>query len=91
MAPEIFKPTAEQIQNLKVGDKALNPYGKWEEVYEIYGRGQNCEGKWFVCFYTGNYQSSISHSYTENKIVRTLPLTCRFNSAQLSEMDKSNV
>ncbi|MFA5071180.1 MAG: hypothetical protein WC511_02305 [Candidatus Pacearchaeota archaeon] len=84
---EIFKPTAEQIQNLKVGDKALNPYGVWEDIIEIYGRGQNVEGEWFVCFYTGDNQSSISHSYTENKIVRTLPLTSRFTSAQIDQME----
>lgn len=85
---EIFKPTAEQIQNLKVGDKALNPYGEWDTVYEIYGRGQNVEGKWFVCFYTGDNTSSISHSYQEGKIVRTLPVCNRFSSAELIEMEK---
>jgi hypothetical protein len=87
MTNETFIPSREIIQSLKVGDKALNVWGNWAEVTSIYAQKDNIHGKAFVCFYTKDGSGTISASYEEGRIVRTLPLCKNYNSAQLDAME----
>jgi len=85
----IFMPTREQVQSLKVGDFALDCFGKMREVVEVYGRGDDIHGKAYVCFYTEwGLSSRISNSMKEDEILRTLPVCREYKSAEIDAMEK---
>ena len=76
-----FRPNKEWIENLKVGDMALDCFGNVSEVVEIFCRSVVVKtGRIFVGYYTKlDDTSKISHTATEGEIVPTLPLTNKYN------------
>ena len=88
--PTEFLPTKQNVELLQVGDSALNCFGEWVEVTRIFARGTNVKGKLFVCFDTkfGENGGQMSGSYTENELVRTVPLTNKHTSADLDVLEQ---
>lgn len=81
-------PTREEVESLKVGDEALNCFGKLARVTSIFARGYDIHGMAYVCYYTENGEhSQISNSMKENELVRHLDSCRKFNSAQLDHYE----
>lgn len=71
----MFVPTEKDVAELKVGDRALNPFGRWAEVTEISFRGTDVRGFQFVGFYTSQGpNSTISGTYKVGELVRHVGL-----------------
>ena len=88
--PEIYIPTRSEIEALKEGDRAPDCFGNWRRVVKIYARGDDVNGKRYVCYYTEfGPTSSISNSLKEGEINRTVALTGKFTSHELDTLEKS--
>jgi hypothetical protein len=87
--PEIFIPTRDQIESLKIGDPAPDCFGNWKRVIRIYARGNDVNGKAYVCYYTEfGPGASVSNSLKEGEINRTVALTARYTSHELDLMEE---
>ena len=85
----VFIPTREDIESLKVGDPALDAFGRWSPVKMIFAAGTNVRGGAYVCFYTKTSETShCSQSYHEGGLVRTVDLCSAFTSAELDQIEK---
>ena len=85
----IFMPTREQVQSLKVGDFALDCFGKMREVVEVYAQKDDIIGRAFVCYYTKTSEtSSTSMSMKEDEIVRTADLCNKYKSAEIDAIER---
>ena len=89
-----FKPSRKYIENLTVGDLALNPYGRLSKVVNITYRGDTIKfgrhegGKAYVGVELENGEhSTITNSYREGELVATLALSAQFTSAQCDEIE----
>jgi hypothetical protein len=89
-----FKPSRQYIENLKAGDLALNPYGQLSKVLKITYRGDTIQigrhegGKAYVGVELENGEySTITSSYKEGELVRTLALSAQFTSPQCDEIE----
>ena len=82
----VVKPTRENIENLKIGDYAPHCFGAWGKVNSITFRGNDIHGKAYVGYYVQWHgeDSSISQSIKEDEIVATIPVTRKWNQAQLA-------
>lgn len=82
-------PTRTQVQNLTVGQLALNCFGNYAEVVSITGQGNDINGKAYVCF-TLRFgpHSTISQSYKEGELVITTALSREYTSAQLDMIER---
>jgi hypothetical protein len=90
--PQIYIPTRAEIQSLEVGDLAPDCFGQWRRVTKIYGRGDDRNGKAYVCYYTEfGPTSSISNSIKEGEIHRSVALTGKFTSHELDEMKQKHL
>jgi hypothetical protein len=88
--PEIYIPTRSEIEALKEGDLAPDCFGNWRRVTKVYARGDDVNGKAYVCFYTEfGPGASISNSLKEGEINRTVALTGKFTSHELDLMEKN--
>jgi hypothetical protein len=87
--PLLFVPTRETIESLTVGSRALDCFGRMSNVVKIAYRGTTRDGRAYVGFYTrlGDH-STISQSYVEGRLVRTVPLTGWFTSHELDQIEK---
>jgi len=89
-----FKPSRQYVENLKVGDLALNPYGRLSKVVNITYRGETVKTNWQeggkayvgVELKTSEY-STITTSYKEGELVATIPLSAQFTSAELKDIE----
>lgn len=87
----IYKiPTRQEIEDLKEGDTALNPFGEYGEITNIFARRDDVEGKLFICYYTkwGGNGSSISSCMKEGELVRHLGVCHHHNSHELRLIEK---
>ena len=88
MPDEIYIPTRAEIEALEVGDLAPDCFGHWKLVTRIFGRGDDINGKAYVCYYTEyGVRGSISNSLKEGQINRTVPLCGRYTSHELDQME----
>jgi len=88
--PQIYIPTRVDIETLKEGELAPDCFGNWKPVTRIFAKGTDQAGKSYVCYYTQfGEHSSISNSLTEGRINRTVPLTAKFTSQQLDEIERN--
>lgn len=79
----IFTPSRVWIEDLRVGDMALDCFGKIQEVKKIAFRGTDLKGKMFVGYNTKfGENSTISHSAKEGEVISTLPITKEYKSVQ---------
>jgi len=82
-------PTRETVDNLKVGDLVINCMGRLAEVTEITARGLDIHGKAYVCFYQKfGENSTMSHSFKEGKLVRTVQLSGLHLAAELDQIER---
>lgn len=83
---DIRKPTRDDVERLAVGDLALDCFGKWSTVTEVFARGVDDRGRAFVCYYTrfGENNGAISGSMKEGEVVSTVPLVSAYRSAKLA-------
>lgn len=87
--PILFLPTRDQVNSLKVGDLALDCFGRWSTVVEITCRRDDIHGRRFVCFYTSfGPTSRISASMKEGELVRTVATTGRYRSVELDAIER---
>lgn len=89
-----FKPSRKYVENLKVGDLAVNPYGGLSKVVKISYRGETVKtlrqegGKAFVGVELEHGENAtITTSYKEGELVSTIPLSSQFTSAECDEIE----
>ena len=84
-------PSRKEIEGLKVGDSALNCFGRIARVVAIAARKEDIEGRLFVLYYTklGSGSSSISMSQKEGRLTRTAYMSNRYTSAELDDLETS--
>jgi hypothetical protein len=87
--PRDFIGNREELENLSVGDLALDPYGKLAEVVQITAKDEDLEGRFFACYYVkhGAHGGSISMSQKEGTIARTVELTRHYSSHDLDKIE----
>lgn len=84
----IFMPAREFIAGLKVGDMAPDAFGAQQPVVEILYRGEDAEGRLFICYYVRfGREGRMSHSLKENVIDRTVALSNRYRSAEIDRLE----
>jgi hypothetical protein len=89
--PEIFIPTRSEIQALREDDQAPDCFGHWRRVTKIYARGDDVNGKAYVCYYTEfGPGASISNSLKEGRINRTVALTAKYSSHELDSLEEKH-
>ena len=80
-------PTREDILALQIGDAVHGPLGP-SEVVSIHARGEDIDGRAFVCCYLANGENStVSDSYKENTLERSPRASSHFNSAELDRIE----
>jgi hypothetical protein len=83
-----FKPSRKYVESLKVGDLAVNPYGRLSKVVKITFRGDDTNGRAYVGVELENGEfSTITNSYKQGELVRTLALSAQFTSTQCDEIE----
>ncbi len=88
----VHVPTVEEVRNLKVGDLALDSFGRYAEVMEIRYHGTDVNGAEFVGyavrFGDDNSTSTITGSYKAGELVRTTALSREKTSAELDKVER---
>lgn len=84
-----FIPSADDVASLSVGDLALDCFGRWSKVTEISCRRTDISGRAFVLFSTKyGPTSSITGSYKVGELVRTVHLSSRHLSVELTRIEQ---
>ena len=87
--PEIYIPTRAEIEAFKEGDLAPDCFGNWRRVTRIHARGDDINGRAYICYYTEFGPGvSISNSLKEGQLHRTVALTAKYSSAELDELEE---
>ena len=90
--PLIYIPTRDEIQSLELSDLAPDCFGQWMRVTKIFGKGDDRNGKVYVCYYTEfGPTSSISNSLKEGEINRTVDLTAKYTSHEIDVLEKKHL
>jgi hypothetical protein len=87
--PEIYMPTREDIEALKVGDVAPYAFGQGK-VASISCRREDMYGRLYVLYYVHRSPTSqMSASMKEGEIVRSLAATREHTSAELRDIERA--
>ena len=86
--PIMLIPTREMVENLKVGDLALDCFGSMSPVVEITRRCDDARGRAVVFFYTALGSGRVSGHYKEGSLVRTVPLSRLYTSWDLDKLER---
>ncbi len=83
-------PTRAHVENLRVGDLAIDPFGRLRRVTCIAFRDTDINGRAYVGYYTelGNDGAAISNSMKEGELVRTLATSCAYTAAELDAIER---
>lgn len=85
----LYIPTRTDIESLSVGNKAMDCFGKMNEVVKVEHKGLDINGKLFVCYATWfSHATSISMSMKEDELVRHVGTGAKFNSHQLDDIER---
>lgn len=85
----LFIPTKNDVASLKVGDMALDCFGRWKRVIEVQYRGTSVQGHDYVGFCTEfGPTSTMSHGYKVGELCRTVHASGRFKSAELDDIER---
>ena len=86
---KFYIPTREDIDNLQVGDKALNCFGEYAKVMRVTYRSERVkDGAHFVGVdLEFGPNSTISNSYVEGELVRTVAMSGHFTSWQIDDIE----
>ena len=80
----VERPTREDIYGLRVGDMALNPFGRYAPVTRIYAQKDDINGKAFVCYYTTlGTGAAVSNTAQEGEVTATLPVLQKYKQVRL--------
>jgi len=83
-----WRPNRQDLEALKLGDYALNPFGSFAKIVEISFRGTDINGKYYVGYYTEfGKNGSISNSIKEGEILPTVAITGEYNRIQLLDFE----
>lgn len=83
-----FRPTEEEIANLKVGDLAPDAFGSMQPVTRIYARTRDIYSRLFVCYYVRfGERAEMSNSMKTGEMVRTVSLCNAHTSAEIDRFD----
>ncbi len=87
---KFYIPTEYEIRGMKIGSLAPDCMGKMKPIVEITAKEQDVNDKWFIYYYVpfGTDGSKISHSLTEDKLDRSLPLCKLFDSHELDIIER---
>lgn len=84
----LYIPTRTDIESLVVGDKAMDCFGKQNEVAKIEHKGFDINGKMFICYATWfSHATTISMSMKEDELVRHVGTSAKFTSHQLDDIE----
>jgi len=84
----LYIPTRQDVESLKVGDMALNCFGRQAEVVEISFRGTDLKGKQFVGVKLDfGPNSTITQSFKEDELVRHVGTSAKYTSHQLDVIE----
>ena len=85
----VYFPSRENIENLKVGDMAPDPFGKESRVTRIYSQGKLTKNNLaFVLYYVEfGPHSEMSMDMVEDTIPRTVDLSAKLKSAEIDKME----
>jgi hypothetical protein len=84
-----FIPTAIDVSDLRVGDRALDCFGKWRTVAKIGARSIDVNGAAFVRFETEfGPSSTMTGSYKVGELVRTTALSAAHTSAEVDAIER---
>lgn len=88
-----YVPTRKEVEAVKVGSMAPNCFGEMAEVKEVFGRGDDINGKAYVCYYTyfGKDGGSISNSLKEDELLRSVAACRNYTSWELDEIERAIV
>lgn len=79
----VYKPTAEDVHALQIGDLVPDCFGRLKPVNRIYARGTDVYGKVYVLFYTQQSEnSSMSGDLHEDQFILTLETTAKWNCSE---------
>jgi hypothetical protein len=83
----ILIPTKEQVLDLKVGDLAIDAFGRMSKVVEIGARSVDYKGRFFVVYYTETTANgSMSMAMKVGELVRHAGTSRHYTSAQLDKL-----
>lgn len=86
---QCFVPNRAYVENTLVGSWVLDCFGKMAQVVEIHARGNDINGKAYICFYTQFSENSrMSGSMKEDELIRTVPLSSKFTSHELDAIEE---
>lgn len=86
----LFMFTREQVEGLRVGDFAPDPFGRLREVKSVDFRGNDVNGKAYVGYSVEfGLHSTITNSIKEGKLLRTVALSRELNSAEIDQLEAS--
>lgn len=90
-SPIVDFPTRDEIVNLKVGDLALDAFGKMAKVVSIFAQKDDIKGRAFVCYYTefGGRGGSCSMSRKEREVTRTAAMSNAYTSAEIDALEEN--
>ena len=81
----LYIPMRSDIESLKVGDKAMDCFGRQAEIVSEVYRGADIYGKLFASYYTQFGDNAMcSMSMKEDELVRHVGTSAKFNSYQLN-------
>lgn len=88
-----YVPTRKEVEAVQVGSQAPDCFGRMAEVKEVFGRGDDINGKAYVCYYTyfGSNGGSISNSLKEDELLRSVEACRDRTSWELDEIERAIV
>ena len=88
--PLLIVPTREEVENLQVGDYAIDALGRMRRVASIAYRGTDINGRVYVGYTTefGKDGSTMTNSMKEGQLVRTVAASVRYTSAELDAIER---
>jgi hypothetical protein len=83
-------PTRKQLEDLKVGDLALDCFGHMREIKKITTKKEDIHGRFFCHYHTkfGDDRSTMSMSQKEGVLTRTVHLSTKYTSRELDTIEQ---
>jgi len=79
---KVFRPTRQWVEGLRIGDMAPDCFGRLRPVVDIFARGDDIQGRAFVCYYTKFSDCSrISGSAKEGELVMSIPAVSEYRTS----------
>ena len=84
----LFIPTRRQLEAVQPGDSLPNCFGKLAKVVEVTHRGEDIQGRYFICARLQfSKHSTITDSYKELELHRSTELSRDYTSHELDQLE----